>query len=104
MTAPGAPERAGLGAYLKKAFVYHWNLGLFAVGTVGALLSPWPDVALPLVGLLETLYLGSMVGIPKFREAIDAEMHASKPVAEAAPSATLNELLGGRTVVPTTKR
>ena len=95
MTPPIAPQRAGLGAYLRKAFTYHWNLGLFAAGVVGAMLSPWPDVALPLVGLLETLYLGSMVGIPKFREAIDAESHAGRPVAATTPSATLNELLSG---------
>ena len=83
MTPTAAPERAGLATYLKKAFTYHWNLGLFAVGVVGALLSPWPDAALPLIGALEALYLGSMVGIPKFREAIDAEVHARRPVAEA---------------------
>ena len=95
MTPPVAPERAGLAAYLKKAFTYHWNLGLFAVGVVGALLSPWPDAALPLVGALEAMYLGSMVGIPKFREAIDAESHAGRPVTAGAPASTLNELLAG---------
>ena len=94
MTPPVAPERAGLAAYLWKAFAYHWNVGLLAVGTVGALLSPWPDVAMPLVGLLETLYLGSMVGIPRFRESIDAELHARRPVAETK-NATLNDLVGG---------
>ncbi|MEO8337889.1 MAG: hypothetical protein ABI664_23145 [bacterium] len=94
MTPPVAPERAGLAAYLKKAFTYHWNLGLFAVGVVGALLSPWPDVALPMVGLIETLYLGSMIGIPKFRESIDAEFHALRPVAETK-NATLDDMLGG---------
>ena len=94
MGSPAAPQRAGLAAYLRKAFTYHWNVGLLAVGFVGALLSPWPDAALPLVGALEALYLGSMVGIPKFREAIDAELHAGRPVSETA-SPTLTDLLGG---------
>ena len=87
------PQRAGLAAYLKKAFTYHWNLGLFSVGLVGAVLSPWPDAILPLVGALEALYLGSMVGIPKFREAIDAEAHRPTPVKDATPS--LGELVSG---------
>lgn len=73
---PGSPQRAGLQAYLKSAFLYHWNIGLFAVGVVGSLLT-MPDVLLPLVGAMEVLYLGGMVGIPKFREAIDARQHAA---------------------------
>ncbi|MEO7455058.1 MAG: hypothetical protein ABIY52_02275 [Gemmatimonadaceae bacterium] len=89
-----APHRAGLAAYLKRAFTYHWNIGLFSVGVVGALLSPWPDAVLPLVGALEALYLGSMVGIPKFREAIDAEAHSTQPAAQKADT-SLGELLSG---------
>ena len=94
MTAPLPPQRAGLAAYLKKAFTYHWNLGLFTVGLVGAVLSPWPDALLPLVAMMETMYLGGMVGIPKFREAIDAELHAGRPAVESKES-TLSELVGG---------
>ncbi len=86
--------RAGLAAYLKKAFTYHWNLGLFSVGLVGAVLSPWPDAVLPLVGMMEILYLGSMVGIPKFREAIDAEAHAGRPQAQPAAD-SLADLVAG---------
>ncbi len=87
--------RAGLSAYLKKAFTWHWNLGLLGVGVVGAFLSPWPDAIIPLVGALEALYLGSMIGIPKFREAIDAEAHAAITTATPAQGPTLADLLGG---------
>ena len=81
-----APQRAGLPAYLKAAFLYHWNLGLFAVGIVGSMLT-MPDALLPLVGALEVLYLGGIVGIPKFREAIDARLNADTRAPETTDSA-----------------
>jgi hypothetical protein len=83
---PTGPHRAGLPAYLKRAFVYHWNLGLLAMAVAGSLLSPWPDAMLPLVGALEALYLGGLVGLPKFREAIDAEANAGRQRDSATPS------------------
>jgi hypothetical protein len=86
MAPASAPQRAGLPAYLKAAFLYHWNLGLFAVGIAGAFLT-WPDAMLPLVGALEVLYLGGIVGIPKFREAIDARLHAGS-TSDASSSVT----------------
>ncbi|MEP6733278.1 MAG: hypothetical protein ABJE10_21725 [bacterium] len=92
--AADSPQRAGLGSYLRKAFFYHWNLGLFAAAVVGAILSPWPDAALPLVGALEALYLGGLVAVPKFREAIDAEQHrGAQPAAQQ--DATLADLIAG---------
>jgi hypothetical protein len=85
---PPRPQRAGIAAYLKRAFVYHWNLGLLSAAIVGSLLSPWPDAMLPLVGALEALYLGGLVGLPRFREAIDAEANASQRREPAPPSTT----------------
>ena len=61
--------------YLKEAFTFHWNL-LFFLGATGvAVLSPFPDVLLPIVGAAEMLYLGGMVSAPKFRVAVDARLH-----------------------------
>jgi chemotaxis protein histidine kinase CheA len=82
--------------YLKRAFLYRWNVLLFFAGVAGALLSPWPDALLPLVAAAETVYLAGVVGSPKFRSAIDAQVHqaARQPVSSAAaPSRTLNDIL-----------
>ena len=48
--SPSSGRGASVGAYLKAAFLYHWNL-LFVVGG-GALaaLSGKPDALLPIVG------------------------------------------------------
>jgi hypothetical protein len=66
---------AGLQEYLKRAFLYRWNLLAFLGGVAGAFLSPWPDALLPLVAAAEMAYLGGLVSMPKFRKAIDAQVH-----------------------------
>ena len=48
----------GLGKYIKKAFLYQWNLLAFLGGMGFAVLSGHPDVAVPLVLAAETAYLG----------------------------------------------
>jgi hypothetical protein len=90
---PLRAHRAGLAAYLRRAFTFHWNLGLLSAAVAGALLSPWPDAMLPLVGALEALYLGGLVGMPRFREAVDAEAHAVPGRDPAEPSVT--DLIAG---------
>lgn len=60
--------------YLKRAFLSRWNLLLFAGAAAGALLSPWPDMMLPLVAAGELIYLGGLVAVPRFRDAVDAEV------------------------------
>jgi hypothetical protein len=74
---------ASLGAYLKAAFFYHWNL-LFVVGG-GALaaLSGRPDALLPIVGGLEIAYLTGLLAVPRFRTAIDARVAAKEREATA---------------------
>jgi hypothetical protein len=74
---------ASLGAYLKAAFFYHWNL-LFVVGG-GALaaLSGKPDALLPIVGGLEIAYLTGLLAMPRFRTAIDAQAAAKERAATA---------------------
>lgn len=70
---PPLPGRsAGLKEYLRRAFLYRWNVLLFAGGVAGAVLSPWPDALIPMVAAVEMAYLGGVVAIPRFRHAIDA--------------------------------
>jgi hypothetical protein len=66
----------GLRTYVKHAFLYHWNLLLFAGGAALAALSPWPDALLPIIGGLEIAYLTGLASIPRFRTAIDAKLAA----------------------------
>ena len=49
---------AGMVEYLKRAFLYRWNLLLFLGGAAAAALSPWPDALLPLLLAAEVAYLG----------------------------------------------
>jgi hypothetical protein len=66
---------AGMMAYLKRAFLYRWNLLLFLGGAAACALSPWPDALFPLLLAAEVAYLGGLVSRPKFRDAIDAQVH-----------------------------
>jgi phage terminase Nu1 subunit (DNA packaging protein) len=102
-TPPPIPVRegAGLGRYLKEAFFFRWNLLLFLAGSAAALLSPWPDVMLPLVAASELAYLGGLVSIPRFRAAIDAKAHSEnqpEPTSEkgrSQPTRSVAELVAG---------
>jgi hypothetical protein len=87
---------AGVQEYLKRAFLYRWNLLLFIGGAAAALLSPWPDGILPLVLAAEALYLGGLVSAPKFRDAIDAQVYkeAQQPRVQPGTSAGSESLAG----------
>ena len=74
-SAPSLGEGANLGRYLKEAFLYRWNMLLFLGGVAASLLSPWPDVLFPLVAAGELTYLTGLTSIPRFRAAIDAQVH-----------------------------
>lgn len=98
--AGGRSEDGGAGVldYLKEAFLYRWNLLFFAGAAVAAIISPTPDVLLPLVGAGELLYLAGLTAVPKFRAAIDAKVHArSRPAEVTAAPATpsIQHLLAG---------
>ena len=82
--SPSIGRSAGIGAYLKAAFLYHWNL-LFVIGG-GALaaLSGKPDAILPIVGGLEIAYLTGLLAMPRFRTAIDARVAAKEREASAS--------------------
>lgn len=63
--------------YLRKAFTWRWNLLALGGGLGVALLSGKPDIAVPLVLAVELAYLGGITGMPKFRAAVAAEVHAA---------------------------
>jgi hypothetical protein len=86
MAAEQPPRGAGMGAYLKEAFLFRWNLLFFLGGTATAALLPMTGVLLPLVAAGELTYLAGLVSIPRFRAAIDAKAHAAAK-GEAAASA-----------------
>lgn len=92
---------AGLGAYLKHAFLYRWNLLLFLGGAGLAAMSPWPDAVLPIVGGLELAFLTGLVAMPRFRTAIDAALasaarkKASATAGQAAAPLSLQRLIEG---------
>jgi hypothetical protein len=93
---------AGILEYLKRAFLYRWNLLLFLGGAAAAALSPWPDALLPLLLAAEVAYLGGLVSRPKFRDAIDAQVYkeAQQPGARqgaAAGSESVIEIVNSLT-------
>ncbi|QEH36726.1 hypothetical protein OJF2_53110 [Aquisphaera giovannonii] len=65
----------GLGKYLKKAFLNHWNLLAFLGGLGFAALSGQPDVYIPLVLAGEAAYVGLIGTHPKFRYLVDVQEH-----------------------------
>ncbi len=63
----------GLGKYLKKAFLNHWNLLAFIGGMGFAMLSGHPDVYVPLVLAGEAAYVGVIGTHPKFQYYVDVQ-------------------------------
>jgi hypothetical protein len=93
-------KTAGFGRYLAEAFLFRWNLLLFLGSSAAAMLTPYPDVVLPLIGAGELSYLVGLTSIPRFRAAIDAKVYGEakgplKP--EVVPAQTLASLLAGLT-------
>lgn len=71
--APPGKKKAGWFRYLKEAFSYRWNLLIFGGAAAAAILSPSPDIVLPLVMAGELAYLGGLTTLPRFQAAIDAK-------------------------------
>src|SRR5919198_3551218 len=99
MAAEQPPRGAGMGAYLKEAFLFRWNLLFVLGGTAAAALMPMTGVLLPLVAAGELTYLAGLVSVPRFRAAIDAKAHAAAkgtvPAASLEPRASLVSMLAG---------
>jgi len=69
------PVKAGVGRYLKEAFMFRWNLLLLGGATAAALLFGPSDIALPLIAAAEVSYLAGLATLPRFQRAIDAKAH-----------------------------
>ena len=91
MTTPGG----GIGHYIRRAFLGRWNLLVVFGGAAAALLTPWPDVLLPLLGAGEALYLGGIVSMPRFREAIDAQEAERARGTARADAPSMSQLIAG---------
>jgi len=98
----GGPGGAGLGHYLREAFLFRWNLLLFLGTLAAAAISPLPDVIVPLAVAGELLYLGGLTSIPRFRAAVDARVRAGRlaPGAPGSPARALGDLLDGLAPAP----
>ena len=87
---------AGIKEYLKRAFLYRWNLLILTGGLVASFLGPWWDFTVPLLLAAEVAYLGGLVSIPKFRDAIDAQVYKeSKQQPPPLRATTGSESLAG---------
>ncbi|MBL8229864.1 MAG: hypothetical protein JNL98_15355 [Bryobacterales bacterium] len=92
---PVPGRTAGVAEYLKRAFLYRWNMLLFLGGVGAAILSPWPDALLPLVTAAEIAYLGAMVSMPRFRSAIDASIYQeAREQTNTASKQSLQDVVG----------
>jgi hypothetical protein len=82
-----AAREAGIGDYLREAFLFRWNLLFFLGGTAAAALTPLAGVLLPLVAAGEMAYLAALVSVPRVRAAIDAMVHAQGAADATTPAA-----------------
>lgn len=90
------PQAAGLRRYLRKAIRIPWNILALAGGLVAAALSPWPDAMIPLVMAGELAFLGGLISMKRFRDAVDAEEYAKLREAGAPgqlPASAVGDLL-----------
>lgn len=95
---PVGRRSAGIGEYLKQAFLFRWNLLAFGGGVAASLLSPWPDAALALLAAGELVYLTGLISSSRFRDAIDAQAHKHSQAGSApaaGPQKSLQDLVVG---------
>jgi len=83
----------GIAHYLWKAFTRPWNMLIVLGASAAAILSPAPDVLLPLIVAGEAIYLGALVSLPRFRQAIDAEAAERARLLGRAQAPSMNQLL-----------
>lgn len=83
----------GIAHYLWKAFTRPWNLLIVLGASAAAAMTPAPDVLLPLIVAGEAMYLGMLVSLPRFRQAIDAEAAERARAAARANAPSMSQLL-----------
>ncbi|MEO8369768.1 MAG: hypothetical protein ABI806_11240 [Candidatus Solibacter sp.] len=88
-------KRPGPGVYLKRAFLYRWNLLAFLGAAGAAVLSPFPDALMALVAAGELVYLTGLVSHPRFRDAVDAQYHQqTRSQAEVSGQRSVQQIVG----------
>jgi len=91
--------RRGFFTYIREAFKEHWNLLFFGAAALAALISPIPDIAMPLVMAAEMTYLTGLAGHNKYRAVVDRrldEIENPRPAQAATdsdPRRTYEDLL-----------
>jgi len=82
------PENVGLTHYMKKAFMWRWNLLAFGGAMAAAAISGAAGIAIPLVLAAEITFLGALGTNEKFQKAIAAQDHKEdRQALEEAPPA-----------------
>lgn len=84
----------GIGRYLWTAFTRPWNLLIVVGASAAAAMSGAPDVLLPLIVAGEAMYLGALVSLPRFRQAIDAQEAERARLLSRANAPSMSQLLG----------
>jgi hypothetical protein len=79
--------------YIKKAFLFHWNLLCVSTGLAISFISKRPDVLLPAFTALEVLYLAILSSHPRFQEAVNAEEHKKNLKHSLSSKQKLNQIL-----------
>jgi len=94
---PVAGRPAGIKEYVKRAFLYRWNVLLFGGGVMASVLagSHW-DAVLALIAAGEIVYLTQLISNTKFRDAIDALVYSEgKETAAVSGQKSVQELVVG---------
>jgi hypothetical protein len=79
--------------YIKKAFLYHWNLLGVATGAAVAFISGYPDVVLPVIAALELIYLAGLSSNPRFQDAVIAAERKNEETIRSSTNTKLNKIL-----------
>lgn len=69
------PRKAGFLQYLRRAFLYHWNLLAVGAGVAASVISGHADIALPLLAAGEIAYLAGLASHARFQAHVDAQEH-----------------------------
>jgi hypothetical protein len=79
--------------YIKKAFLYHWNLLAVATGAAVAFISGYPDVVLPVIAALELIYLTGLSSNSRFQDAVIAAERKNEETIRSSTNTKLNKIL-----------